>query len=72
MVKKKLDHRITISLDEDTFKSVSDIAIKSHVSIGWIVRYAVDYLLKGEEDRHPQLLFPFGNKEKIIAQREKD
>ena len=66
MVRKKLNHRITISLDKDTFNNVSRIAIESHVSIGWVVRYAVDYLLKaGQEGQNPQLLLPFNNKEKL-------
>ena len=65
LVGKKLNHRITISLDEDTFNSVTRMAVESHASIGWVVRYAVDYLLKtGEEGRYPQLLLPLGNKEK--------
>ena len=60
MVKKKLAHRITISLDEDTFENVLIMANESHVSIGWVVRYAVDYLLKSEKGG--QLLFPFNKK----------
>jgi hypothetical protein len=65
VVGKKLNHRITISLDEDTFNNVTRMAVESHVSIGWVVRYAVDYLLNaGQEGKNPQLLLPFSNKEK--------
>ena len=63
MVKKKLTHRITVSLDEDTFKSVLSMATGSSVSVGWVVRYAVDHLLKSESGA--QLLLPF-NKERNI------
>lgn len=70
MVGKKLNHRITISLDEDTFDSVTRMAVESHVSIGWVVRYAVDYLLKaGEEGKHSQLLLPFSNRKGIEDDR---
>lgn len=63
MVGKRLNHRISISLDEDTFNSVTRMAVESNVSIGWVVRYAVDYLLKaGEEGKHPQLLLPLANR----------
>ncbi len=65
VVGKKLNHRISISLDEDTLNSVTRMAVERHVSIGWVVRYAVDYLLKaGQEGQHPQLLLPLSDKEK--------
>jgi hypothetical protein len=65
VVGKKLNHRISISLDEDTFNSVTRMAVESHSSIGWVVRYAVDYLLKaGQEGKSPQLILPFSDKEK--------
>ena len=60
MVKKKLTHRITISLDEETFESVLHMASEGRVSVGWVVRYAVDYLLKSEKGG--QLLLPFNKK----------
>ena len=64
LVVRKEKHRITVSLDEDTFENISRIANNSHVSIGWVIRYAVDYLLK-EREESAQLLLPFGKKEKV-------
>lgn len=60
MAKRKLNHRITISLDEETFKNVSRLAAEGRVSVGWIVRHAVDFFLKSEEGG--QLLLPFHKK----------
>ena len=56
-------HRITVSLDKEALESISRIANKSHVSMGWVIRYAVDYLLSVEKEGH-QLPLPFGKKEK--------
>ncbi len=56
---EKEKHRITVSLDEDVFENISRIADSSHVSMDWVIRYAVEFLLeKKVEDQ--QLLLPFG------------
>jgi len=57
-------HRITVSLDEDAFESISRIADSSHVSIGWVIRYAVDFFLE-ERAEGQQLLLPFDKKRKV-------
>jgi hypothetical protein len=64
VVTGKEKRRITVSLDEDAFENISRIADNSHVSIGWVIRYAVDYLLK-ERVENQQLFLPFGKKEKV-------
>jgi hypothetical protein len=64
VVTGKEKRRITVSLDEDAFENISRIADNSHVSIGWVIRYAVDYLLK-ETVENQQLFLPFGKKEKV-------
>ncbi|MBU1208870.1 MAG: ribbon-helix-helix protein, CopG family [Proteobacteria bacterium] len=46
--------RITVSLEESAFKSISRIAEESDVSIAWTIRYAVNNLLKEwKEGEHP-------------------
>ena len=53
--------RITISLDRESLKSVSSIASQNDVSIAWVIRYAVDNLLKEwKEGRQEQLFLPLG------------
>lgn len=42
--------RITISLEEDAFKNLSRRAFESNVSMAWIIRYAVDNLLKDQKE----------------------
>ena len=64
MVLKKEKHRITVSLDGDAFESISRIADSSHVSIGWVIRYAVDFFLE-ERVEGQQLLLPFDKKGKL-------
>ena len=64
MVAGKGKHRITVSLDEDAFENISCIANDSQVSVAWVIRYAVDYLLKSTVAGQ-QLLLPFGKKEKV-------
>ncbi len=63
MVSEKGKHRITVSLEKDAFENISRIAANSHVSIGWVIRYAVDYLLN-ERLEGQQLPLPFGKREK--------
>ena len=60
MTKRKLSHRISISLDEEAFENVQRLATEGRVSVGWVVRYAVDYLLKSDEGG--QLLLPFNKR----------
>ncbi len=64
MVSGKEKHRITVSLGKDAFENISRIADNSHVSIGWVIRYAVDYLLR-ERLEGQQLPLPFSKKEKV-------
>ena len=64
MVSDKEKHRITVSLDRDAFENISRIADNNHVSIGWVIRYAVDYLLSDKLESK-QLLLPLVKKEKL-------
>jgi len=59
VVAEKEKHRITVSLDEETFENISRIAHSSHVSIDWVIRYAVEFLLEKRVEGQ-QLLLPFG------------
>lgn len=63
VVAGKEKHRITVSLDEDAFESISRIANTSHVSIGWVIRYAVDFFLE-ERVENQQLFLPFDKSRK--------
>lgn len=59
MVREKPKRRITITLNEDIFKNISNIATKNDISIERVIRYAVDNLLKErEEGQHHQLVLP--------------
>jgi hypothetical protein len=61
MVNRNPRQRITISLDRESLKSVSSIASENDVSIAWVIRYAVDNLLKEwKEGRQEQLFLPLG------------
>jgi hypothetical protein len=61
MANEKPRQRITISLDQESLKSVSSIASENDVSIAWVIRYAVDKFLKEwKEGRHEQLFLPLG------------
>ena len=61
MVGRKIRQRITISLDEEALNTVSSIASENDVSIGRVVRYAVDNFLKEwKEGRQEQLFLPLG------------
>ena len=61
MVNSNPRQRITISLDRESLKSVSSIASENDVSIAWVIRYAVDNLLKEwKEGRQEQLFIPLG------------
>jgi predicted transcriptional regulator len=63
VIRERPKHRITITLDEDAFKNLSRMATQNDVSIAWVMRYAVDNLLKEEkEGRHQQLVLPFINR----------
>jgi len=65
MANEKPRQRITISLNEESLKSVSSIASRIDVSIAWVIRYAVDNFLKEwKEGRQEQLFLPLGKKDK--------
>ncbi len=38
-------HRLSVSLDDEQYAQVADIARRNRVSIAWVVREAVDHLL---------------------------
>jgi hypothetical protein len=58
---KNKKYRITVSLDEDVYHFISGIAKDNQLSIGWVIRYALDYLSKTVEEG-TQLHLPFGRK----------
>ncbi|MBM4305141.1 MAG: ribbon-helix-helix protein, CopG family [Deltaproteobacteria bacterium] len=62
---EKLKHRITVTLEGESFDNISLLAKQSNVSISWIVRYAVDNLLnERKEGQHRQLVLPLAEKKK--------
>jgi len=46
MKERKLGPRITVSLDEDSYLTLSRIADKYEVSVSWLARYAIGGFLK--------------------------
>lgn len=44
--------RLTISLDEDAYKQVCDIASSNDVSAAWVIRRAVKEFLEKDETAH--------------------
>jgi predicted DNA-binding ribbon-helix-helix protein len=59
VVRKKPKRRITITLEEDTFENISNMATENDLSIARVIRYAVDNLLKERnQGQHQQLLLP--------------
>lgn len=46
MKERKLGPRITVSLDEDSYRALNRIADKHEVSVSWLARYAIGGFLQ--------------------------
>jgi hypothetical protein len=53
---EKSAHRLSVSLTDDQYRHLTEIARKNHVSIAWVVREAIERLLKDDAP-----LFHIGN-----------
>jgi hypothetical protein len=61
MINKTLRQRITISLDKEALENIASIASENDISIGRVIRYAVDNFLKDWKEGHQEQLFlPLG------------
>lgn len=45
---EKSGHRLSVSLSVDHYKELAEIARKNRVSIAWVVREAIERLLRDE------------------------
>jgi hypothetical protein len=45
---EKSAHRLSVTLSQDQHRELSEIAQKNRVSVAWVVREAVDRLLKDD------------------------
>ena len=62
MPKKALEQRVSVSLDTDTYENLSKIAAQNNVSIAWVMRYAIQNLLRDKVvEKHQQLILPLEN-----------
>ena len=56
-------NRITVSFSPDTYHQLEGIARENGLSLSWIVRYAVEFLVKENSDGQ-QLMLPLRGKAK--------
>lgn len=48
-VAEKASHRLSISLNDEQYRQISDIARRNRVSIAWVMREAVERLLSDQQ-----------------------
>lgn len=45
----KTSHRLSVSLTEDQYSELAEIAERNKVSVAWVVREAIERLLRDEQ-----------------------
>jgi hypothetical protein len=63
MTSKKRLTRVTISVDEDDYAAMGELATKTEISASWLIRQAIrDFLDKYGEHGQPELALRIANK----------
>jgi predicted transcriptional regulator len=59
-VVSKTKRRFSVSIDDESYNQLLEIATQNSVSISWVIRYAlVNFLNERDEGRNGQLVIPF-------------